>query len=177
MHAASELCEVSRAFIRKLLKKKLIESKKCGLLGPNGRYQVNITSLVAYLRKHNYAVPDQDLVTLCVVIVGTPISWAGNFSETLPPSVRSVYAGTVFDAGMIFQRERPDMAIVDSSIGKSDAINLGSRFRKAGVESIVLAAEDDGRSSCWLGSFERSLHKPTAPEVARDSILELAGIS
>jgi hypothetical protein len=174
LEAAAEECNVPRPYIKKLVNEKKVRG---GLFLPLKRWRIDMDSLKTYLRGKGYLMPDDNPTRVqCVIVVGTPLAWAAEFCDSLPAGLRSVYAGSCFEAGRVFERERPDLAVIDFRISRGDAIDLGARLTKAMVRCVSLANEDesDQRGLRELG-FACVLKKPCKVIAVRDAIMAIMG--
>lgn len=168
LSAAEQATKVSRTYIRKLLKARHVRGK---FVESYGRWQIDLDSLLRYMRSKGFLVNEQ-LETVTVVVVGSRLDWVAEFSEHLPVGLRAIYAGSPFDCGRSIETDRPQLAVIDFRLGRGIAVDLARRLLKMSIRCVGLALEDeDDVPGLRLAGFGQVLRTPVKVAAVRDAVI------
>lgn len=157
----AKLCGVSTRMVQKWF-------DKMGLVGyrlPNGRYRrVQKKELIRFLNANGFPLGAMDEHRKVLVLA--PVDLCEKIGRILPDQdfqLRPTFS--LFFAGVWFEREAPDLMIVDFSMGRSEIIDFVKEISQdvcCKKPSVVgLAYEDESHSeSLKISGFSEILIKP-----------------
>lgn len=165
--AAARRLGISRRILRALTTRKRYQPAfKRGLR----QWHVNMSMLVELLRGDGIDAWSHSL-NYTLMVVGAAGPWEREFAQCLPPYLRPQFAPSVFDAGVVYARDQPALAVIDCRIGRGEAEELGRRFEKQSLKTIGLIAEDETANASR--SFTAVIKHPASPVAVRDAVIRL----
>lgn len=137
--------------------------------------------LIEFLRTHQIPIPP-DLARgdkVLVLAVGMICSPTSNpyIHEQMGKDIDLHIVGTLFEAGTTFFQDKPNVVIIDFSMGRSEAIVLAKQIhkegRRFGIIGLVNEDESDMRGLETSPWFDEILQSPVSGLNLRDSVINV----